>query len=839
VVGIVVVAHSKELADSVIALTREMLREDVPLAAAGGIDDGEHPFGTDVHSILTAIESVYSNHGVLVLMDMGSALLSAETAMDFLTDEQRGNVMLSEAPLIEGAVSAAVCAEGGGSLEEVSNEARASLQPKREQLSGVGETEILFPEVITGKRETIRVTVVNALGIHARPAAALVTTASRFESTITIAHAGHADKAVTARSINAVSLLGARQGDELELCASGSDARAALEALRSIIENGFGEKDRHLEDHGIFSTGGIRKGGGMLSGTGASPGVAIAPGRLFQPHTAGSLSRKAGNPGYEWNRLASAIDAVKLELKGMKDGVEARSGAEQASIFQAHSLVLEDDQLLESVRSRIHTEKVSAEQAFSMSLDDLLKQYSRLESPYQRERGRDLEDIRRLVLTVLTGRQLCDFELDHEAIVIAPDLSPSDVALLDSAKVRGVCTAYGGATSHSAILARALGIPAVVGVGPDILRVPEGTAIAIDGKKGTVWIDPDEAEQFTSASAAWFQSRSTPVSIMQDAAATLDGKKIRVFANISSVIEARRASQLGADGIGVLRTEFLFIHRAEPPSEQEQVEIYRSIAEAMGRGPLVIRTLDAGGDKPLSYIPMKAEANPFLGLRGLRLMLEHPDLYRTQLRAILRAGKGYDVSVLLPMVSSTEEIIQAKQLLQQVRDDLAHDKLDYCHDVKLGIMIEVPAAALIAASLAKEVDFMSIGTNDLSQYVMSADRGSEQVSSLCDPLHPAVLQLVEKTSRACRESGLWAGVCGEVAADVQALPLLLGLGIQELSMNPHAIPNIKAAVSKLDSNKVTSLATRAVQLGDGRQVRQLLSDELGFGQEEEGSEPYI
>jgi phosphocarrier protein FPr len=833
VVGIVIVTHSRELADSVKTLAGEMLRQEVPIAAAGGVDDENHPFGTDVQKIISAIESVYSDHGVLVLMDMGSALLSAQTAIDFLNDELKGNVLLCEAPLVEGAVAAAVSAEGGGTLEEVSREARASLRVKREQLKGetkeeaMQRTEPRSPS--PGKVESRRVTVVNPLGIHARPAAALVSTASRFKSSITIARTDGAKAPVSARSISGVSLLGARQGDELELTAAGSDARAALDELEALVKGGFGERNHTEEQQPVEASSTVGGGHGTLSGIGASPGVAIGPAIVYKPRINAMPVREAVNPGNEWERFIAALDGVKQKLEEMIDVVSVGAGEAQASIFSAHRLVLEDDALLEHIRKQVYEEMMSAEQAWTASIDGLLTLYNGLESSYQRERGKDIEDLRWQVLNKLAGVQSHHFDVDSDSIVIATDLAPSDVALLDSSKVLGLCAAYGGLNSHSAILARALGIPAVLGLGPGILRISEDTTIAMDGKEGTVWIDPEHVEVFASRRARWIKHKSGPSAVIGEAVATADGIRLHVCGNISSVAEARRAMEMGADGIGVLRTEFLFMHRPEAPSEEEQVEIYRTIAETMKGKGLVIRTLDAGGDKPLPYVSMKGELNPFLGVRGIRLLLEHPELLKTQLRAVLRAGAESDVSVLLPMISTIEEVRQVKEYLEQARRELRDSHHAFSRDLKLGIMIEVPAAALIAAHLAREVDFMSIGTNDLSQYLFSADRTSSRVSALCDSLHPSLLHLIERTAGACHDAGICAGVCGEMAADMGALPILLGLGIEELSMNPYAIPRIKEAVLKLDTRDAACLAAEALKLEDGLKVRRLVSERLGTG----------
>jgi len=406
-------------------------------------------------------------------------------------------------------------------------------------------------------------------------------------------------------------------------------------------------------------------------------------------------------------------------------------------------------------------------------------------------------------------------------VLIAPDLTPADTAGLDPAVVVGIATALGGPTSHSAILARSLGIPAVVGLGRPVLEIAEGATVIVDGEGGTVRPDPDptqvaeakrRAEEFRESEAAARAEASRP-------AVTRDGTTIEVLANVGQAEDVSAALEAGAEGVGLLRTEFLFIGRDAMPSEQEQEAAYRAIAEALGGRPLILRTLDVGGDKPLPYLPVPSEANPFLGLRGLRLGLARPDVLRTQLRAVLRVAANHPVKVMFPMVTSLAELRAAKGLLEEARRDVeaAGDRVP--PHLEVGIMVEVPAAALAAAGFAREVDFFSIGTNDLTQYALAAERGNERVAGFADALHPAVLRLIQMTVEGAATHGRMVGVCGEIGGDPVAVPILVGLGVRELSAAPPAVPRVKRAVRETDLGSARALADRALALDSAEAVR--------------------
>jgi phosphocarrier protein FPr len=408
---------------------------------------------------------------------------------------------------------------------------------------------------------------------------------------------------------------------------------------------------------------------------------------------------------------------------------------------------------------------------------------------------------------------------------LAADLKPSDTARLDPAKVLGICTELGGATSHSAILARALGIPAIVGLGAALEAIPDGQTIAIDGRQGRLWLQPDNEQlaKLQASRAEWLADQQRAKEASAGTAVTQDGHRIEVAANIGGPHDAPIALEFGAEGVGLFRTEFLFLDRETAPTEEEQLAAYRQVAETMAGKPLIIRTLDVGGDKPLPYIDLGEEDNPFLGWRGIRFCLDQPGIFKPQLRAILRASSGHNIKLMFPMIGALDEVVTAKKLLDVVREELMAEGLPFDEDMEVGIMIEVPSAVAIADQLAAEVDFFSIGTNDLTQYVMAADRGNAKVSGLANALQPAVLRMVQMTVQAAHAVGIWVGMCGELAGNPLATPVLVGLGLDELSMNAPAIPNVKEAIRGLTLDKAREIATNVLQCNSAELVANYLS----------------
>ncbi|HEX6619828.1 MAG TPA: phosphoenolpyruvate--protein phosphotransferase, partial [Solirubrobacteraceae bacterium] len=755
-------------------------------------------------------------------------LMSTEFAIEML--EGGGRVLMSEAPLVEGTVAAAVAARGGASLEEVAAEARGALAMKASQLgvdggAAAGETA---PETDAGAPADAeaRLAVRNAIGLHARPAARFVGVVRDYDAEVRVAKEG-GGAPVRATSLTNVVALGARFGDTLVVTASGPQAAEALEALRALADEGFGD--------GIARDGApptptptpapvaqapaaavqAPGPGDVLAGVPASAGVAIGPARRLGAPAGPPPDRAADSPERERERLDEAIAAARGEIARDREAVAGRAGKAEAAIFDAHLALLDDEALLEPAHEAIAA-GAPAERAWHDAAEQVAALYRGLDEPLLRERATDVLDVGRRVVAAVTGEEAAG--PTEPGIVLARELTPAEAAGLDPELVRGIATAHGSATAHAAILARALGLPAAVGLGEALLAIDEGTALLLDGEAGTLQVDPGEdvlreAEERRERLAA---RRAAARERAHEPGAMRDGARVEVFANLGSAAEAAKAVELGAEGVGLLRTEFLFLDRPQLPDEDEQVETLRRIAEALDGRPLVVRTLDAGADKPLPALPMPPEANPFLGVRGIRLTLERPEILATQLRAILRVAAEHPVKAMLPMVATLAEVRAARALLDEARTATGIDA-----PVELGIMVEVPAAALAAAHLAEHVDFFSVGTNDLTQYTMAAERGDERLAGLLAGPQPAVLRLIKATVDAAAARGRWVGVCGELAGDPAAAVLLAGLGVTELSMAPALVAEAKAALRAVDLADARAAADAALDAEDADEARRL------------------
>jgi multiphosphoryl transfer protein len=815
-VGIVLVSHSAALAESVVELAREMGGPEVAIEAAGGVDAPEPALGTDAMRVLAAIERADSGEGVLVLMDLGSAVLSAETALDLLDEEKRGRIVLSDAPLVEGAVAAAVTARAGAPLEQVAAEARTGLAPKSAHLGGEAPAAPEAPAAVADALE-LRLEVKNRLGLHARPAARFVQAASGPDAVVTVSNVTTGQGPASARSLNALATLGVRQGHVILVTASGPDAPQVLRALESLAERNFDEQERGetAVPTSPPASRATTAEGAPFTGLPAAPGFALGPVRHLRSAELELPAHAAEDPDHEWRVLQSALARVRQDLEATRDAVASRAGDYEAAIFDAHLLFLEDEALLGVARRSIYERGRNAAQAWDESVREARAAYDRLEDEYMRARADDLAGVGRQVLERLLGQAPAAVP-SEPGIVVAPDLAPAQTAALEPAVVQGIATAHGGPTSHSAILARSLGLPAAVALGDALLSLPEGTPLALDGDTGVAFPNPSpevKAEYEERARARAEVVRAARAAA-QGPATTRDGTTVEVAANVGALADVPAAIAAGADGVGLLRTEFLFLDRGAMPDEEEQYEAYLGIARALKGRPLILRTLDVGADKPLPYVEQPPEANPFLGERGLRLGLARPDLLETQLRAALRVAAEHPVKVMFPMVATIEEYRAADALLEHARDGLPRPDV--------GVMVEVPAVALAAETFAPEVDFFSIGTNDLTQYTLAAERGNDRVAGIADPLHPAVLRLIGLVTEAAGAHQTWAGVCGELAGDPLAAAVLVGLGVRELSVAPPLVPAVKEAVRAIDLGDAQALAEAALRLGSGAEVRSLL-----------------
>ena len=652
----------------------------------------------------------------------------------------------------------------------------------------------------------------NPQGLHARPAALLAQAAKGFAANICL---HRRQDSANAKSLVSIMALQTVQGDVLQVSAAGADAEQAIQVLVALLVSGCGEKvsaaapspesvaarDESLET--------------VLRGVCASPGSAV--GQVV--HVAEQrlqISEWAANPQQEREVLEQALREAVRGLQQLRDNAP---GEAQQEIFRAHQELLDDPSLLQQTEALIVAGK-SAAFAWNSAIEVTAELFKGLGSTLLAERAVDLADVGQRVLKLILGVQEHAVSLPDQAILIAEQLTPSQTASLDTAKVLGFATVGGGATSHVAILARALGLPAICGLSPRVLSLANGTRVLLDADRGELHTDPDpqRLQQLESLRQQQRLRQRQDLAQAAQPAVTRDGHHLEVTANIASLAEAEQAMSLGGEGVGLLRSEFLYQDRSHAPSLEEQAETYRAIAQALGpERNLVVRTLDVGGDKPLAYVPMDSEANPFLGLRGIRLCLERPELLREQFRAILASAGQARLHIMLPMVSQLAELRQARQLL----DDEVR-ALGLAERPKLGIMIEVPSAALMADRFAPEVDFFSIGTNDLTQYTLAMDRDHPRLASQADSFHPSVLRLIARTVQAAHAHGKWVGVCGALASETLAVPLLLGLGVDELSVSVPLIPAIKARVRELDLSECQALAARIIDLEDAVQVREYL-----------------
>ncbi|MGZ4192059.1 MAG: phosphoenolpyruvate--protein phosphotransferase [Solirubrobacteraceae bacterium] len=816
-VGIVVVSHSDVLAEGVVRLAREMAGEELALEAAGGIEE-PGVLGTDADRVREAIERAMSPDGVLVLMDLGSALMSAEFAVELL-DGAAGPVKLSSAPLVEGTVAAAVAASGGATLDEVAAEARGALVMKTSQIPDDAPDAPATDDLAADA--TAELEVRNAIGLHARPAARFVETARGFDADVRVAK-GEGGAPVSARSLTNLVALGVRFGDTLTVTAAGPEAQAVIDALQELALSGFGDGVVDAPAPPVPNDVAAPEApaeppaaGAVLTGVAASAGVAIGP-----AHQLGGLGepppeRAAQTPHAERARLQQAIAEARAAIERDRDVVTARAGAADAAIFDAHLALLDDDALLEPAHAGI-AGGAAAERAWYDAAQEVAERYRRLSEPLLRERATDVLDVGRRVVTSITGDG--GDGAPASGIVVADELTPADAAGLDPGHVLAIATARGSTTAHAAILARALGLPAVVGLGAAVLSVADGTTLLLDGEAGTVMVAPPEdlvrdAEERRERTEL---RRTAAREHAGEPAVTRDGERIEVFANLGTGSDAARAVELGAEGVGLLRTEFLFLGRDELPGEDEQAQTLREIARALDGRPLIVRTLDAGADKPLPALPMPPEDNPFLGVRGIRLALSRPEVLATQFRAILRVAAEYSVKTMLPMVATLAEITAARAVLDQARADTGIDA-----PMELGIMVEVPAAALAAARLAEHVDFFSLGTNDLTQYTMAAERGDARLAPLLAGPQPPVLRLVQATVAGAAAHGRWVGVCGELAGDPAAAVLLAGLGVTELSMASALVAEVKAALREVSLADARAAAVAALDTDDADAARAL------------------
>lgn len=562
----------------------------------------------------------------------------------------------------------------------------------------------------------------------------------------------------------------------------------------------------------------------ILKGITASGGIAIGNGLIYKPFKPIPIRKSGTDPQFELNRLNSALQKGRDALDAIYQAALEKVGAESAEIFQAHRMMLDDPDLLDSVKSKILTEHINADSAFYEASEDFALMLESLEDTYLRERAADIRDIAFRMVSIIQDKPIQDTVLTKPTIILAEDLAPSDTMKFNKTFLLGFVTSSGGTTSHTAILSKALGIPAIVGAGilPNDL---DDETLILDGDTGQLIIGADESliSKYKERLKGQLVKSAKDKALARQPAITKDGNKVEVVANIGNLEDARVAIENGAEGVGLLRTEFSYIEQIRLLNEDELVQVYSEIIKIFGDYPVVIRTLDIGGDKEVSHLNLPVESNPFLGIRGIRLCFDRMDLFEPQLRAILRAGIGTHLCIMFPMIATIEEVRKARSILNTCMESLRTKNQQYNPNPEVGIMIEVPGAAMCADQLAKEVDFFSIGTNDLTQYTLAADRTNKNLSYLISSFQPAVLRLIKRVIDAGHDAGIWVGMCGEMAGEALAIPILLGMGLDEFSMNAPAIPQAKEIIRQCDTKKTKLLAEQALQCETPQEVEVLVT----------------
>jgi len=668
----------------------------------------------------------------------------------------------------------------------------------------------------------IDIVIDNPTGLHARPAKYFVKIAKTFTSDISVFRE---NKKANAKSLVSMLTLGIKCGYAIRIEVEGIDEDQAFDSLKKAIESGLGEeknsspvpeKTDHYEP--LEEKDPDRphdRGENKIKAIAAAPGIAIGP--VWQlKRSEIKIQETFKGSSVEQTRLQEAIEKARAQLELLCQQMK-KHASDEADIFNVHLELLEDPELLEQVLAKLEAGETAA-QAWQSTVNAHAQALHDLDDPLLAAREADLHDISYRVLRLLIDSDEPEFQTpEHPVIIIAKDLSPSETASLDRTKILGFCTAAGGPTAHSAIIARAMGIPAIVSAGDQVLDIPIQTQVILNGDRGVLTIEPSKeciSHAKTAARQSCRRNREEKKSAAEPAVTT-DGYKIEVVGNIGGIDEANKVIESGAEGVGLLRTEFLFLDQQKAPTQEEQFKVYKKIVQAMQGRPIIIRTLDIGGDKPLPYVNVPPEANPFLGERGIRLCLNRPELLKQQLRAIYKAAAFGKVRIMFPMVADISEWHQIRTITNEIIAQLK------CDPVELGVMIEVPSAALTAHSLAEHIDFFSIGTNDLTQYTLAIDRMHPSMAARLDGLHPAVLQLIENTVSAAKKYGKWVGVCGELAADPKAVPILLGLGVKELSVSLPAAPAVKAQIRSISFAETRTTAQKALCCALPEEVRKL------------------
>jgi phosphotransferase system enzyme I (PtsI) len=802
-VGIVVVSHSPVLARAAVGLALEMVGGTAPRIeiAAGASDDR---FGTDAVRVADAIVAADDGDGVVVIMDLGSAVLSAELALELLPNPGI-QVRLVPAAFVEGIFAAVISAAGGRQLDTVARDAEEALHAKGLQLDKT-EPPTSADVIIARPAVVAKATIANPDGLHARPAALIVEALASLEAQVTISTDHSA--AVSARSPTALMSLGTRAGDVIQIEADGAGAETAVDRIVALVRDGFGEIRTEPFDK-LRAQQGVRSPGIDLHPLGVSPGRVVGPAQrmpdpILEPDPTIRIAEDERPDAIRLLDRVAADVAEQLRSRSTAAGTVSQ-------LLTATAAMATDPNLIADASMRVRDLGLTPERAIWEAIASVADSIRAVGSR-QAERVSDLYDIRNRMVSSLIGRSVPGVpDPGHPFVLLAVDLAPADAAGLDAARCLAIVTEEGGPTSHTAIIARALGIPAVVAA-HGAMAIPDGTLLLVDGTTGELIVEPSVDQQATAG------ARQATRDALSGAGSTADGHRVALLANIGSAHDAHAALECGAEGIGLYRTELCFLDRAEAPSVAEQISAYRSVFSRLGGRQVVVRTLDAGSDKPLPFMQYAEEANPALGVRGFRTATAYPQVLSDQLKAIKEAAasESTDLWVMAPMITTRDE---------------AHTFAAAARSADLpiiGVMIETPAAALQAEQILAEVDFVSIGTNDLAQYAFGADRQSASLAPLNDPWQPALLRMIEMVTDAATASGKPVGVCGEAAADPLLALVLTGLGVSSLSMAPEALAEVGRSISAVDLEVCQRAARAACDADSPAHARDAVRDMAGF-----------
>ncbi len=566
-----------------------------------------------------------------------------------------------------------------------------------------------------------------------------------------------------------------------------------------------------------------------MKGIGVSPGMAIGKVFLKKDPEIKVIKKSIEDIGRELSRLNDAIIRAKSEIEALYEHTLKNVGEEEAKIFEAHNMILDDPEVFGEVQEKIKTEKINSEWAIKEITEMLVQIFESMENEYMKERAADLKDVTNRVIKILLEVEQLDLsQLNEDVIIVAEDLTPSDTAQMNKERVLGFITEVGGKTAHSSIMARTLEIPAVVAVKGITDKVRTNDIVAFDGEKGIVLLNPDQetVDKFLKEKEDYESFRRNLNELKGSKSVTKDGFQVELAANIGTLKDVDGVIRNDGEGVGLYRTEFLYMDRDKLPTEEEQFESYKTVAESLEGKPLVIRTLDIGGDKDLPYLQLPKEMNPFLGYRAIRLCLDRKDIFKTQLRALLRASAYGNIKIMFPMISSIEELRESKAILEEVKEELKRENISYNKEIEVGIMVEVPSVALISDLFAKEVDFFSIGTNDLIQYTTAVDRGNRQISHLYNQFHPALLRLIKEVIDNGHKEGIWVGMCGEAAGDPKLIPILIGMGLDEFSMSSVSILKARWIIRNISKKDMEDVVAKIINMPTATDVESFIAENI-------------